>query len=162
MKNEGFPRARRVRSAWSTCLCVIGLSLAACGDFTGLGTAKSTDPGDAVLGAADGNVAASGADGTGVTTAAASKSRRGCKRGIATSANGGALLSAKDIAALSPNVAWYYNWGPSPGDANVVAASRRYGMEYVPMAWNGHFDANAIAAARAPASMTPMTGTGRC
>lgn len=44
------------------------------------------------------------------------------------------------MEAIAPGVSWYYNWGPSVG---------RYlrdetAMEFVPMCWNGNYDAEGI------------------
>ncbi|MCM1071350.1 MAG: glycosyl hydrolase [[Clostridium] fimetarium] len=46
------------------------------------------------------------------------------------------------MAALAPGVSWFYNWGPEMGRylANETA------MEYVPMCWNGYYDAEKIRA----------------
>ena len=57
------------------------------------------------------------------------------KRGIAYD-----LASGADMTALAPGVSWWYNWSPSvnggvPGDYNA-----RYGMDFVPMIWNGSFN----------------------
>ncbi|MDE6126780.1 MAG: glycoside hydrolase family protein [Muribaculaceae bacterium] len=46
------------------------------------------------------------------------------------------------MAAVAPGVSWFYNWAPEMGrylaDENV--------MEYVPMCWNGSYDADKIRA----------------
>lgn len=46
------------------------------------------------------------------------------------------------MAAVAPGVSWFYNWGPEIGrylaNENV--------MEYVPMCWNGSYDADKIRA----------------
>ncbi len=46
------------------------------------------------------------------------------------------------MAALAPGVSWFYNWGPEMGRylANETA------IEYVPMCWNGYYDADKIRA----------------
>lgn len=44
------------------------------------------------------------------------------------------------VAAISPGVSWYYNWGPSVGRY----LKNETGMEFVPMCWNGNYDAEAI------------------
>lgn len=41
------------------------------------------------------------------------------------------------LKVLEPGVSWYYNWGNAPG-RNV--ASEEY-MEYIPMCWNGNYNA---------------------
>ena len=63
------------------------------------------------------------------------------KRGIAYD-----LANPADLAALSPGVTWWYNWGttPNPGvPANYVA---QYNMDYYPMLWNGNFNAPSVVA----------------
>ncbi len=64
-----------------------------------------------------------------------------CKRGMAYGNN-----SVADLQALSPNVSWWYNWASQPDNPNVAAAYAGIGMAYVPMLWNGNFDANTLAA----------------
>ncbi|MDR0863730.1 MAG: carbohydrate-binding protein [Candidatus Symbiothrix sp.] len=55
---------------------------------------------------------------------------RSFKRGV-----GYNKLSTEEVEALSPGLSWGYNWGHS-GSGND-AAFAQYGVEYVPMAWNG-------------------------
>jgi hypothetical protein len=76
------------------------------------------------------------AGGTGVPVAPGSKSP---KRGVAYD-----LASANDLAALSPGVSWWYDWGPRPNTAVPADYRARYGMDFIPMLWNGSFDATAI------------------
>ncbi len=47
--------------------------------------------------------------------------------------------SPEDIAALTPEVSWWYNWTVSP-DNGVAEIFSTTGYEYVPMTWNGAFD----------------------
>jgi hypothetical protein len=56
------------------------------------------------------------------------------KRGIAYGKH-----STADMAAISGNVSWWYNWYHAPESA-VAAVYQNYGMDYVPMAWNGSFN----------------------
>ncbi|MDE6392289.1 MAG: glycoside hydrolase family protein [Muribaculaceae bacterium] len=44
------------------------------------------------------------------------------------------------MAAIAPGVSWYYNWGPSVGRY----LKNETMMEFVPMCWNGDYDADAI------------------
>lgn len=46
------------------------------------------------------------------------------------------------MAAVAPGVTWFYNWGPAMG--NYLA--KEDVMEYVPMCWNGSYDADKIRA----------------
>lgn len=51
---------------------------------------------------------------------------------------------AAEMTPLVPGVSWYYNWGniPSTGYQNQVKDFE--GFEYIPMCWNGNFNANNI------------------
>jgi len=60
---------------------------------------------------------------------------RSAKRGIAYN-----LRDPGDFAALSGGVSWWYNWGPSPDVGTPDEVGARYGMDYMPMLWNGNFD----------------------
>ncbi len=53
------------------------------------------------------------------------------KRGIAYD-----LSTAADLAALKSGVSWWYNWGV--GSNGPAGATTTYGMDYVPMSWNGN------------------------
>jgi len=57
---------------------------------------------------------------------------RSSKRGIAYD-----LADAHDFAALSPGVGWWYAWGSQPNSS----APSSPGMDFIPMLWNGSFDA---------------------
>lgn len=63
------------------------------------------------------------------------------KRGIAFD-----LAAPEDLAAIAPGVSWWYNWSPRP-HSNVPTDYRsRYGMDFIPMLWNGNFDSASIEA----------------
>ena len=51
--------------------------------------------------------------------------------------------SEADMAALSAGITWWYNWFHQP-DAQVADVYQNYGMEFVPMAWNGGFNEQAM------------------
>jgi hypothetical protein len=60
---------------------------------------------------------------------------KSAKRGIAYD-----LSATADLSALSPGVSWWYNWSGKP-NATVPADHRsRYGMDFLPMLWNGNFN----------------------
>ena len=61
---------------------------------------------------------------------------KSAKRGIAYD-----VASAADLAALSPGVSWWYNWSPAPSTGVPQDYSTRYGVDFLPMLWNGNFDA---------------------
>ena len=63
------------------------------------------------------------------------------KRGVAYD-----LAAPADLKALSPGVTWWYNWTSNPNKEVPADYRTRYGMDYYPMLWNGHFDANGILA----------------
>lgn len=56
------------------------------------------------------------------------------KRGIAYGYH-----SPEDLAILSPEVSWWYNWSEAPESA-VAEVFGNYGFEFVPMTWNGNFN----------------------
>lgn len=92
--------------------------------------------GGAVLAAADGLRAAVPAGASGPSSAA-SPAVRSSKRGLAY-----ALASPRDADALAPGVAWWYDWSPFPPAS--LSDERR--MAFVPMLWNGEFDAARVEA----------------
>ena len=47
--------------------------------------------------------------------------------------------SEADLAAISEGVSWWYNWSHSP-DLMIQDVYQNYGVEFVPMAWNGGFN----------------------
>ncbi len=66
---------------------------------------------------------------------------KSAKRGIAYD-----LASTADVAALSPGVSWWYNWGSQPNAALPGTAQTAYGVDYLPMLWNFSFDSTQIIA----------------
>lgn len=44
--------------------------------------------------------------------------------------------SEADMAAISNNVSWWYNWSVNP-ESTVSLVFQNYGMDFVPMTWNG-------------------------
>lgn len=48
------------------------------------------------------------------------------------------------MEALNPGVCWYYNWGPAPSKGYQDQVINYEGMEFVPMCWNGNYDADKI------------------
>lgn len=61
---------------------------------------------------------------------------KSAKRGIAYD-----LTDPSDLAALAPGVSWWYRWALKPS-ASVPADYRsRYAMDFIPMLWNGNFNA---------------------
>ncbi len=60
---------------------------------------------------------------------------KSAKRGVAYD-----LANPADLAVLAPGVSWWYDWSLRP-NAGVPADFRsRYGMDFLPMLWNGNFD----------------------
>lgn len=51
--------------------------------------------------------------------------------------------SQEDMAAISQGVTWWYNWSTQP-DVMVADVYQDYGIEFVPMTWNGNFDDQAL------------------
>lgn len=50
-----------------------------------------------------------------------------------------------DLAVLSKGVSWWYNWYHQPEQA-VASVYSNYSLDYVPMAWNGSFNKEAMRA----------------
>lgn len=63
---------------------------------------------------------------------------KSAKRGVAY----GNHLPA-DLAVLSTGVSWWYNWYHQPEQA-VASVYANYSLDYVPMAWNGSFNKEAM------------------
>lgn len=62
--------------------------------------------------------------------------QKSAKRGIAYD-----LTDPNDLVALAPGVSWWYRWALQPA-ASVPADYRsRYNMDFIPMLWNGSFNA---------------------
>jgi hypothetical protein len=51
--------------------------------------------------------------------------------------------SQADMAAISKNISWWYNWAATPESA-VASVFPNYAMDFVPMAWNGSFNEAAL------------------
>lgn len=66
---------------------------------------------------------------------------KSAKRGIAFD-----LATPEDMAAVSSGVSWWYNWSPRPHAGVPTDHRSRYGMDFIPMLWNGNFDAASIEA----------------
>lgn len=62
------------------------------------------------------------------------------KRGIAYGYH-----SEADLAAISNNVSWWYNWNYKP-ESTVAEVYQNYGMDFVPMTWNGFFNETGLCA----------------
>lgn len=137
------PSARQIAA-----LLVFALLLAACG---GGGSGGSTQPAPTATNAASSATAnslassAAAASGAGTSASASSGSNaartKSAKRGIAYD-----LASAADLAALSAGVSWWYNWSPQPSTSAPADYRSRYAMDFIPMLWNGNFDAAKVEA----------------
>jgi hypothetical protein len=66
---------------------------------------------------------------------------KSAKRGIAYD-----LASTADLSVLAPGVSWWYNWSPKPSGSVPTDYRSRYAMDFIPMLWNGNFDASAVEA----------------
>jgi hypothetical protein len=53
--------------------------------------------------------------------------------------------SDADLAAISNSVSWWYNWSVQP-ESTVANVYQNYGMDFVPMTWNGSFNETALRA----------------
>ncbi|WP_039913223.1 glycosyl hydrolase [Cellvibrio mixtus] len=68
------------------------------------------------------------------------KTGKSKKRGL-----GYGTHSVEDLAVISKGISWWYNWSHSP-DLAVKDVYQQYGVEFVPMAWNGNFNDQAMRA----------------
>lgn len=68
------------------------------------------------------------------------KAGKSKKRGL-----GYGTHSVEDLAIISKGISWWYNWSHSP-DLMVKDVYQQYGVEFVPMAWNGNFNDQAMRA----------------
>jgi hypothetical protein len=64
--------------------------------------------------------------------------QRSAKRGVSYS-----FSIIDDAKLLGPGVSWFYNWGPDISSTLNTAATGNK-IDFIPMAWNGVFDANRI------------------
>ena len=53
--------------------------------------------------------------------------------------------SEADLAAISNSVSWWYNWSYQP-ESTVANVYQNYGMDFVPMTWNGSFNETGLRA----------------
>ena len=67
-------------------------------------------------------------------TATAFSQTKSQKRGIAYEYH-----SQADMEVISKGISWWYNWSHSP-DTKVASVYQNYGMDFVPMTWNGSFN----------------------
>lgn len=74
--------------------------------------------------------------GLAVITAISGAEAKSWKRGVGE--NG--FQYKAQLEALSTGVSWYYNWGTAPGKALRDLEC----IEFIPMCWNGGYDANSI------------------
>ncbi|MBB5212663.1 glycosyl hydrolase [Microbulbifer hydrolyticus] len=51
--------------------------------------------------------------------------------------------SVEDFEVMSQGISWWYNWSHTP-DVQIADIYQNYGVEFVPMAWNGAFDDQAM------------------
>ncbi len=66
---------------------------------------------------------------------------KSAKRGVAYN-----FASLADLQAVSAGVSWWYNWGSRPDSALPANATSQVAMDYIPMLWNGSYDAATVEA----------------
>ena len=126
-------RARTVdRRYFMRGLLAAAAVVSGCGGGGGGDDRDATQPDDA-----GGDPAPSPGD----TSAPPASNSKSAKRGIAYD-----LQDARDFAALSPGVSWWYNWSDRPSPAAPANAATAHGMDFYPMLWNDRFDAARIEA----------------
>lgn len=64
------------------------------------------------------------------------------KRGVSENQ----FLFITQMEVLEPGVSWYYNWGNLPTKGYQNELENYNGLEFIPMAWNGNFNADNIRA----------------
>lgn len=116
------------------------------------GSGGSGTSGDGGTGGTGGDGATGGDGGADAGIDAATPTPSSCKRGIAYGHHTDA-----DLAALSPAVAWWYNWANVPDQDQRDGSYRALGVEYVPMIWGGNFNVQNVIAA-IPADATTLLG----
>lgn len=62
-------------------------------------------------------------------------SPKSAKRGIAYD-----VATAADFVALAPGVSWWYDWSLQVHGGTSGTLRTSYGMDFIPMLWNGSFD----------------------
>ncbi len=60
---------------------------------------------------------------------------KSAKRGVAYD-----LENVADYAALSPGVSWWYDWSSTAHGGTTTGLRTAYGMDFIPMLWNGNFN----------------------
>ena len=65
--------------------------------------------------------------------------QKSTKRGVGYSFQ----LPVVDMLLLQNGISWFYNWANSCG-SDVSTEALRYGVTFVPMAWNNNYNATSI------------------
>lgn len=141
-------------------ICLSSLSLTACGNLALTAADSATRPVSDTPSAQDSNTSS---DATQSPPAPSdnpndqpAQNTLG-KRGFASGEQVLPALSPQDLAALSPNTSWWYNWTYKPASQALADASQKLGLEYVPMVFTAPFDANAIIASILPGTRYLLT-----
>ena len=66
---------------------------------------------------------------------------KSAKRGVAYN-----FASLADLQAVATGVSWWYNWGSRPDSTLPANAASQVAMDYIPMLWNGSYDAATVEA----------------
>ena len=66
---------------------------------------------------------------------------KSAKRGIAYN-----FASLADLQAVETGTSWWYNWGSRPDSGLPANAASQVAMDYIPMLWNGSYDAPTVEA----------------
>ena len=75
-----------------------------------------------------------------IAALASSASAKSPKRGVSEDS----FSIEKQMSVLEPGVSWYYNWSAVPGKGYQSQVVNYDGYEFIPMAWNGNFDEQAM------------------
>ena len=56
------------------------------------------------------------------------------------------VLPDQDLPLIGPALSWAYNWSNNPLSSDIDAAFTQYGVQFIPMTWNGNWSADNIRA----------------
>lgn len=70
------------------------------------------------------------------------KQKRSVKRGSAYGFD--EPFNEFDVKQLKDGISWFYNWGNSVSNQNVIDACLKYDIPYIPMCWNNNYSAATI------------------
>jgi len=135
MKKSNLRRRTLLRSL----LLAMSASLvAACGG----GGSTVANPAASSGSSSNGSSGSSGSGSSGSGSTPPASGTKSVKRGVAYD-----LSDTGDFSAFAPGVSWWYNWAAQPNSAVPGNYQALYQMDYLPMLWNGTYDAATVESA---------------